>query len=70
MDENGGFFTVIRIIAKIVEMNFYYKISFNKYIYKSNFHIICDFLPNYLSMIGLMFPHSDPLIYTSTVPLF
>ena len=30
-------FTVIRIMANTVEMNFYYKISFNKYMYKSNF---------------------------------
>ena len=41
-------------MANIVEMNFYYKISFNKYMYKSNFHIICDFLPNYLSMIDFL----------------
>ena len=35
------FFTVIRIIANIVEMNFYYKTSFNKYMYKRNFtHVI------------------------------
>ena len=30
-------FTVIRIMADKVEINFYYKISFNKYMYKSNF---------------------------------
>ena len=37
---------MIRIIANIVEMNFYYKISLNKYMYKS---------------IGLMFPLTDSL---------
>ena len=33
----GLIFTVIRIMASIVQMNFHYKISFNKYMYKINF---------------------------------
>ena len=35
--EPGLIFTVIKIMANIVEMNFYYKISFYKYMYKSIF---------------------------------
>ena len=41
--EPGLIFTVIRIIANIVEMNFYYKISFNKYMYNSNFTLYVIF---------------------------
>ena len=50
---------MIKIIANIVEINFYFKKSFNKYMYKSNFTYVI--FANYLSMIGLMFPLSDPL---------
>ena len=35
--EPGLIFTVIRIMANIVEMNFHYKISSSKYMDKSNF---------------------------------
>ena len=35
--EPGLIFTMIRIVANIVEINFYYKISFTKYMCKSNF---------------------------------